>query len=160
VESLVGVHKNFRPLTIRLTTRRTIAPLIIPCHQSSKSCLDLPQCLLGLTLRLLGLTLENFEFSSCNHIVLTVTAAKDFAFISCVFHINKIKHALILTDVAKTYEEVGRCLLLGKIIRILKQKSNTLKSTSLENKNIRDNSLFNPKCPTMKRFGLYIGCKS
>jgi hypothetical protein len=40
--------------------------------------------------RLLGLTLENSEFSLCNHALFMIFAIKDFVFILCVHHLNKL----------------------------------------------------------------------
>jgi len=60
-----------------------LTALVISYRQLSKSRLTCLQ-------RLLGLTLENSEFSLCNHALFMIFAIKDFVFILCVHHLNKL----------------------------------------------------------------------
>ena len=69
--------------SVILANHLTFMSLVISCRQPSKSRLTCLQ-------RLLGLSLENSEFSLCNHAFFMIFAIKGFVFISCVRHLNKL----------------------------------------------------------------------
>jgi hypothetical protein len=73
---------------------------------------------------------------------------------------DRIKPALIPTDVAEASVEIGHRLFPGEFVRILEPKV-SLESTSAEVKVLQEKVLYSiKKCLTMTRGSLYIGCKS